>query len=312
MVLALALLCRLVDLDRLLNAFRSAPLWVVFMALGIAVVRTWLTSVRWRLLNPDPSRQLRGWQYFRYMMISNTFNLFMPGALGGDLARSMMVAGSVSRGRGWNLFAILVDRIVGLSSIMILGIAACLLAPSLPQRMSYLLMLAGICLVFFGILFLATTAWTNRTLRRLARHLGRMGERVIRLLDIWEGALAFYRAHFGRLVTALLLCLPIHASWFVVVYAFAQSLGVEISFLAIATVTVLVWVITAIPVSFGGVGVRELSFVYLLSLQGVPNEQAVALSLYCFLVTVLLAVVGLPLIFVSRARPISEMDSNVA
>ncbi len=170
-------------------------------------------------------------------------------------------------------------------------------------------MLAVMCSMFFGGLFVATAAWTNRILRRLAIRTGNMSEKITRLLDAWERALAFYRANLGRLLTSLLLCLPIHVSWFVVVYLVAQSLGIDVSFLAIATVTVLVWVITAVPVSFGGVGVRELSFVYLLSLQGVANEQGVALSLYCFLVAVLLALLGLPLIVVGRAELAAELDA---
>ena len=59
----------------------------------------------------------------------------------------------------------------------------------------------------------------------------------------------------------------------------------------------LVWIITAIPLSLGGIGVREWSFVGLLSYQGVEAEKAVTLSLVLFLLTIITGLSGIPFIF---------------
>jgi glycosyltransferase 2 family protein len=50
----------------------------------------------------------------------------------------------------------------------------------------------------------------------------------------------------------------------------------------------MMWVITALPISIGGIGVREISLVYLLGLNGISSDQALALSAvnYIYIVTV--------------------------
>jgi len=288
----LAILSSVIDVASLGGLMLNMSPWVVLVALAVGVGRCALTSMRWRLLNPDPTAQLSSWHYFRYMMLSNTFNLFMPGALGGDIVRSVLVVRSVGEHRGSNLFAILADRVVGLFSILVLGTIACAFAPGLPERWKHLAFLLTLVVLFLATVALAMSGIVARLAVRALRHLGTAGQSGIRALQSLRSTLEYYRANRGRTCLALLLCLPIHASWFVIVYMMARSLGMEISFLTLSTVSALVWVVTAVPISFSGLGVRELSFVFLLGIHGISSESATALSLYQFIITVLLGIVG--------------------
>lgn len=299
----LALLYALVDLSGLGERFARLSAWVIVGAVAICLARTWLTGLRWKLVNADASGQITHWQYFRYLMISYTFNLFMPGALGGDLARGVFVFKEVDRNRGSNVIAILVDRAIGLASILLMGALACVAAPQLPHRWTYM----GILLVVIGLFAAAVVLAGSQLLRRIAaalfRRLGRAGQGGLRLLDVWHQALDYYKANPRRVAAALLLCAPIHVSWFVVSYLLALHIGIDISFLALATVTSLVWVASAVPITFSGIGVREISFVFLLGPLGVSAEAATAFGLSCFLTTVLLGLLGAPFVVLGRPRP---------
>ena len=57
------------------------------------------------------------------------------------------------------------------------------------------------------------------------------------------------------------------------------------------------WLITALPISIGGVGVRELSLIWLLGMFGVSSEQTVTLSLLVYVNTIIIAILALPLLF---------------
>lgn len=71
-------------------------------------------------------------------------------------------------------------------------------------------------------------------------------------------------------------------------YAFlAMSVGIELSFAQMGWIRAAVMMVTMIPVSLGGVGVREAGFVLLLAPLGVPRGDALALSVLVFAVTVL-------------------------
>ena len=61
--------------------------------------------------------------------------------------------------------------------------------------------------------------------------------------------------------------------------AAARAMGLSISGLALFTAIPITAIITALPVSINGLGVREVAYAGLLSYFGIAPEEAVALSL---------------------------------
>ena len=86
----------------------------------------------------------------------------------------------------------------------------------------------------------------------------------------------------------------------------AQSISLEIPFSVLAVVVPAVLVVTAIPFSLGGLGVREGSYVVLLHQAGVSTTDAALLSL---LATLLFALASLPGAFALLAR---RRDTRIA
>lgn len=66
--------------------------------------------------------------------------------------------------------------------------------------------------------------------------------------------------------------------FFVNVYFLAKGLGVHIGFIELSSVVALGAIVSLIPISISGIGIREGLFVVLLSTFGVSKEEAVALS----------------------------------
>lgn len=301
----------IIDINRMISLLKRLSLWVVFFALICELFRLLLTSIRWQLLNSDNLKQLSQWQYFRYIIIGSTFNLFMPGALGGDLARSVLVFRAVNKNRSANIFSILTDRIVGFSSIILLGIIACLITPRLPSRNHYLLYLLFLLAIFLCAIAMALSTKVINLFKKLLIKFGSYGEKFIDILTAWQGVVRFYLKNPKRVLLALSVCFPIHISWFIIVYILARNIGINISFLSISLVTSLVWVISAIPITFAGLGVRELSFVYLLSLQGISGEFATALSLQQFAIITLVAMIGIPFIWIGNVKQKSKCKAKI-
>jgi uncharacterized protein (TIRG00374 family) len=123
------------------------------------------------------------------------------------------------------------------------------------------------------------------------------------VLETWKEALRFFKRNSHLLLTALLLCLPIHGLSFVTTYIIAKSLGIDVSFFDVSVVLSLVWVITAVPITISGAGVRELSMIFFLSLFGVQAEPATALSTYFYIVRLALGLIGLVFVFFGGVPP---------
>jgi glycosyltransferase 2 family protein len=93
-------------------------------------------------------------------------------------------------------------------------------------------------------------------------------------------------------------------------WALAETLGLDLDPALIAVVVPLVLIATALPISVGGFGVREGSFVALLADAGVSAADATLLSLLSAAVMVLASLPGglVLVIGYDPRRPIAQPD----
>ena len=71
----------------------------------------------------------------------------------------------------------------------------------------------------------------------------------------------------------------------VVYFLLLKSIGIDISIVTIAWIRSLVVLVTMIPISISGMGLREASFIVFLSSFGVSDSSAFAYSVLVFAVT---------------------------
>ncbi len=293
LVITISVLSKIVDIRLVLNYLRGIPLYVLASLLVIGVFRTWLSGLRWQLLNPDVSGQMSNWQYFRFMMMAKPFNLIMPGALGGDFVRSAMTVNAVKDKKIDNIIAIIADRFVGLLSILILGTIAFLFAAEIPDRSAFNVFFTAIYLTIAFVIIILTSSYLFQLFEEFTFRLGGIGLFLRNVAEAWKNALQFFKTNIKNVVLGLLLCIPIHVISFITAFLLARSLDIQISFFDISLITALVWLITAIPITISGVGIRELSMVYFFSIYGIDAESATALSIYIYIVSLLLGLLGL-------------------
>lgn len=287
------ILLLIVDLELVFSHLMEMPFYTLAVLILLNLFRSWLHGLRWQLLNPDLSEQLNMWQYFRLIMIAHSFNLIMPGALGGDLARTGMTLKKVKKKRAENVVAILADRLVGLISILFLGSTAFLITTDIPDRTVFYSFFAVIYLAIAVIFIILTNSSLHKLLSKHLHRLGRVGTWFNQAIIVWSNALKYFCNNSRKVALSLLLCLPIHGLSFFSAYLLARSLSIQISFFDISLIISLMWLVTAIPITISGAGVRELSLIYLFSIYGVAAEPATALSLYIYIISLLIGLFGL-------------------
>jgi uncharacterized membrane protein YbhN (UPF0104 family) len=89
--------------------------------------------------------------------------------------------------------------------------------------------------------------------------------------------------HLRAFVTSIVS----HVGGVLFYWMLAQALGLELSLVTIGWVRSAVVLISMVPVSLGGIGLREAAFLYFLTPYGIGQEQAVAYSFLVFFVAVL-------------------------
>lgn len=75
-------------------------------------------------------------------------------------------------------------------------------------------------------------------------------------------------------------------------YLLAVDLGLGVSIYAMAWIRALVFLLTLIPITVGGIGVREAAFVGFLQLYGVPAAEALAFSFVLLAIQLALGALG--------------------
>jgi hypothetical protein len=94
-------------------------------------------------------------------------------------------------------------------------------------------------------------------------------------------------------------------------YFAARALGIELGLVAFIFIVPVVAVIAMLPISIGGIGLRENSLVFIMVAMGVINEKAAIFSLIIFAMFLLLGLMGgltyiIRPIFDRRADPAPE------
>ena len=109
----------------------------------------------------------------------------------------------------------------------------------------------------------------------------------VRLTERWHTSLAALfealRAMIGR---AVLVAIPLTVASFAINYAqgwvVARALGIELSYLDVASLLATTSLLGLMPISVSGVGVRELFLALVFPALGLPAAQGVAFGLLVF------------------------------
>jgi uncharacterized protein (TIRG00374 family) len=227
---------------------------------------------------------------WKFYMIGFFFSNFLPTNWGGDFVR-IYDTGIYSQNWEKSTASIIVDRIMGLFALFVLGLIHAYLFYSDYFRLQYLL-LASAGMLFFILLFIFLDF---RRLEGLIKGKNRIIRKIGHFMDRFLTALARYQKDprllpvFG--VALLTQYLRILMNVFV---AIALGFGLsQIPFVNYFVVIPLVGLISALPISISGIGVREITGAFLVNnmLPGQDNTVPILFTMG-FLVMTFISLCG--------------------
>jgi hypothetical protein len=171
---------------------------------------------------------------------------------------------------------ILAERLLGFAALLLLALTG-IAAYRVPAHLGA--MVIGLALL--GVV----VALGSRALARMAR-------RRLPNLERAADAVELLRRHPLALVRVLLASLVFQVASIALTWVVALAFGIEVPFLACLALVPLVWVVTMLPISLGGVGLREASFAYLFGAIGLSIEQSLLLSLGTWAALLFIGAIG--------------------
>jgi hypothetical protein len=267
-----------IDRARLATLIANADLRWLGIAFALTLLQQLMAAERWKMIASvlNVPRHPR-WFYVFWQGVSTLFSLILPSMIGADLARSYALArrtplGVVAR----IIFADRASGLLALGSLVLIG--------TLPNtdllRNPVLLFPIGIAIGGL-IAYVVLTRWfANLTSDNMILRSGHfVGSDLKEIIETRRG----YRV--------ILLSLSIHFTSILVFASFALAFGVAPNFVRWFLIVPAVLLITIVPISLGGWGLREGAFVVGLGLISVPAETAVTLSVMFGIFQILTAIV---------------------
>ena len=304
----LALLAWLLDgieWQRLLRLLGGLQFWEWFALLLFQLAGMWLAAWKWRLLLPDRST----WLLFRLNLVAAFYSLIAPGQLAVEAAKAYVL------GRGRHdaeavAASVILDKLTGMTALFLVGLAglclttvkdftavvqlfALLLAASLAAMLSLRLpqavRIAYAAVDGLAVRLPAVAGWMNR---------------VKLLIDSWCELLQRPKVLFMSVMAGV----AVQGVHVITVAAIAQQCGVNLPIAEWAWILGAISVATLLPISIGGAGVREGSFVGILAIFSVGKEDALAISFAVFGLQMALGMMGSVLHFFGK-RGLASTDN---
>jgi uncharacterized protein (TIRG00374 family) len=242
-------------------------------ALGLVIAALTIGALRWdRLLNrAEIHLSLRS--LARVYSVATFSGTFLPTSVGGDVTRALLVTRSRSM-MTRVVMTIVVDRLGGLVGLLGMAwIAFSLQSTTVPGGAQiFLAWVTGVVVV--GSLLLALTMLRgSRFLKSL------VPARLTSIVRETRDLVRRYASDRRTLLIVVVASLAYQALISLQLVMLARAIDVHLPFATAAVTLALVTVVTLIPISVGGFGVREGSYVVLLGGASIGATDATLVSL---------------------------------
>lgn len=259
--------------ESLQSVFAEMNLSLALLAFVIIQVGQSFSSLRWMILARSAGL-VEPYHRFRTLFYVGTFfNLFLPTSIGGDAVRAWKLAPNKQR-RPAAFGTVIADRLAGVTVMLMM---ACLASfTSVNSIDTWIILMPWVLLtgIVATLVVLPRISFNSDKYLSIVQSLIWSKHKTIP----WSQALG---------LSIIVQCL---ATWQVILLG--QSLGLVTPWYAYFVVVPLVTLLTMLPVSFNGIGVREGGLILLFAPYGVSKEQALALGVAWFALTVGVGLVG--------------------
>jgi len=237
-------------------------LGVLFLSIAL-----FMMSIRWRILSgyKDISNKIKLIEYYKLYFIGSFFNIFFPGGIGGDLVRIKYFTNLKNIKIKESTAIVIKERVFGVVAL-------------------FLLLLIGTVYSINEIV----QSDLNIISLEMALPIG---------LFLILGYFFYLRQSSSITIGYFVLLVTLSAigqfADILIVYMFILYFDISIEFINLLFIMPLIYFVTVLPISLGGIGVREGAFVFLMTIFGVDSSIAILISFLLYFVKVLIGLIGM-------------------
>ena len=278
-----------IDFHQFGATLRNARLDILALAFAVLCIGHYICIYRWRMLMRPLMPVLTITRLLGIYCIGLFFNLTFPTVVGGDVVK-MYYAGKPSKSYAQSFAATFLDRDAGMMAMMIIACGAILVYPVIVPAVPVGFVIWSAFAAFVAVNIAIFSPYFHRLLTNLLKrfHFSRVEAKV----DMISNAFQIMGRHKGILLGALVISLFNQLLVIAVTWIMAVGLRLQVPAFYFLTFVPVITLISMIPVSLNGMGLREYGFLSLFGAIGVAPASCLALGLLTSIVIVLSSLPG--------------------
>ena len=262
------------DWDTIWTTFQQLSLKFIVIVWILFLIRLVFNSVRWYIILQIANIKIPYVECLKLFFLGMFISNFLPSTIGGDGIRFIALL-KYESDRSVALSSIVTDRLVNVFAMILL------LPISFFVFFDYFLLLWGPKMegaIFLSGIHEKIKTWLSSGKDLIKRNM-------------------FWFQSPKELFSAIVFSWSAQFIYFLGLWLIAKNLGMSIKYIQVVGITILTYLITLLPISINGYGVREITITSLYSMLGFPIEAAISLAIISrliYLSTTLVGVVWLP------------------
>ena len=307
-IVLLAVLVSWINIDQFLSSLQKTDYWYIGFAIVLMPVDRLLMAYKWNLLLKEKNIQIKLLEAFRIYYISNFLGVFLPPTIGTDIVRATYVA-KQKFSIPDVIASILVERLLGFLSLFIFGIYSIIIIittiDSLYISPLDILLISILATILFTLAFIFSFNSIISNIINYFIGLFKHKKYISKFSVKIQSLVNSYQSYKSRKITLILFFLLTLLEIFMaalVNYLIAVGLHADVSLIYFTAFIPLLMIVTRLPISLDGFGIKEGGSLYFLSLVGVPDALGFSIGLLSHILTLISVSPGGILYFIDQAK----------
>lgn len=278
-----------IGLDSIIAQFKHANWFFIVLSILCFTLSNIFGSFQWFLLLKYQKIRVKFGQILSFYHVGLFFNNFLIGYVGGDAFRIYDITKSSGDSTA-ALSTVLFDRFMGFLSLTTL---AMLVAVFFFPMLSLLNTLFFIAVILAAWLFGLYLLFNEKAARFFIKYFKRFIPSIVfnKTRDVYK-AINYFRHNKRLMFKVFIIALAVQSLRVLVHYLAAKAVGVQTKLFYFYVFVPIIAMAASLPISMGGIGVREQSGVSMFASVGIPASQVVSFEFLAYLVAVMATIPG--------------------
>ena len=258
--------------DNVGNVLLSASLSLLTLCIFIQILSFIFLAARWSFIVRNSDLNLGMYEIIKISFIGIAFNNILPSSIGGDFVRGAYI---VKKGLSIrdSLLSLITDRLLGLFSVLIFIF---IFLTFYSDKHQILLEINVFIVLFMAVLLLMIVIFKAQLFINTMKNIlfkilstSNYKKSISMIDDLYQYSINKYLVIKIFLMTVFAMMLEVLVFWIA-----SKALGMDYPFYIFLVSVPLIIIISALPISLGGLLVREASGLFLLNMLGVEMVNA--------------------------------------